>query len=373
MRSAIEYIDLLGNRGAETGDQPQKYIPRASIIVPPEHRKLDEDRAQSLISMLSEIPNIELLAAEQKAALIESATLAVSKLSKDAARAELAPNENIALEAIVIAEGIRPVIDFKDGRLDYTTAALGPWQGETVADASQIETTARSVGRINFQGQQIGTGFVVTGDQIMTNRHVLTVIGQETNDVWTIRDGATISFADAGEGGREIKLKPNGTSTSNAKSETGTSFDHFDYAIIPLKIGWFRRKLPAALSLEETRSNVIFDRTVYVLGYPGRPQAGTERFTLLKDLFQSEYGIKRYCPGTISASFADIEADHKDTVFGHDCTTLGGNSGSPVIDLGSGSTNVIGIHFAGAKRISNYAHSMAALQNEFDNDRLTYI
>ena len=37
----------------------------------------------------------------------------------------------------------------------------------------------------------------------------------------------------------------------------------------------------------------------------------------------------------------------------HDCSTLGGNSGSAVIDLATG--HVIGLHFAGAYLKANYA------------------
>ena len=47
-------------------------------------------------------------------------------------------------------------------------------------------------------------------------------------------------------------------------------------------------------------------------------------------------------------------------VFGHDCITLGGSSGSPVIDLASG--NAVGLHFGGRFRVANYAVKVSAVK-----------
>jgi len=371
MNEAGEYLDLLGRCRLSSREEPGGLVGRDIIIVPPEHRELDESTARELLARFSENANLDRIGTQQKRALIDGAQTALSKLSRDEPDVALGEAEKTALEAIVIAQGVRPVVNFVAGRLDLADIDLGPWERFTRADAGIIEDVARSIGRINLDGRQIGTGFVVTDTQIMTNRHVLAAIAEKTGDGWEMHAGASISFSEDGQGDDGLKFRRDGISTSNARSATGVDFSQFDYAIIPVEKGWFR-DLPAPLALEETRSNVMFDRPVYVLGYPGRPQPGTERFSLLKDLFQSEYGVKRYCPGTISAALGDIEADSRDTVFGHDCTTLGGNSGSPVIDLGDGSASVIGIHFAGARRIANYAHSMAALQNEFDNDKLDF-
>jgi V8-like Glu-specific endopeptidase len=49
-------------------------------------------------------------------------------------------------------------------------------------------------------------------------------------------------------------------------------------------------------------------------------------------------------------------------VFGHDATTLSGNSGSCVVDLGNDGRLVVGLHFAGVPKQANYAHSSACLR-----------
>ena len=57
--------------------------------------------------------------------------------------------------------------------------------------------------------------------------------------------------------------------------------------------------------------------------------------------------VKRLQPGravTYSAKFSALE---------HDCSTLGGNSGSPVVDLET--HEVIGLHFGGRYGVGNYA------------------
>jgi endonuclease G len=64
-------------------------------------------------------------------------------------------------------------------------------------------------------------------------------------------------------------------------------------------------------------------------------------------LFGGIYGVKRFSPGRISAMQTDAWA------FSHDATTLGGSSGSVVIDLETG--GAVGVHFSGTLERANYA------------------
>ena len=50
--------------------------------------------------------------------------------------------------------------------------------------------------------------------------------------------------------------------------------------------------------------------------------------------------------------------DPRQWIFGHDATTLGGSSGSPIIAWKDGGGG-FGIHFAGTSVDSNFAHAMA--------------
>jgi endonuclease G, mitochondrial len=65
------------------------------------------------------------------------------------------------------------------------------------------------------------------------------------------------------------------------------------------------------------------------------------------------YSVKRLAPGKINQR-ASVESFGKNvSATTHDSSTLGGNSGSAVIDVSTG--NVVGLHFAGVYLDSNYA------------------
>jgi hypothetical protein len=92
-------------------------------------------------------------------------------------------------------------------------------------------------------------------------------------------------------------------------------------------------------------------RNLYVLGYPA-PDYRNDA-ALQRSIFGDRYFVKRLQPGAAMAppenAVMRLEpcssgAEPHDVMF-HDASTLGGNSGSCVVDLESG--QVIGLHFAG--------------------------
>ena len=81
-----------------------------------------------------------------------------------------------------------------------------------------------------------------------------------------------------------------------------------------------------------------------MIGYPARDSRIPDQ-QLVENIFGDVYDKKRLAPGQIILSAAgDLE---------HDCSTLGGNSGSVVLDLASG--QALGIHFAGRFLEANFA------------------
>ena len=89
---------------------------------------------------------------------------------------------------------------------------------------------------------------------------------------------------------------------------------------------------------------------VAVIGYPQPderiPREGRE---VEENYFGGIYGVKRLSPGEIDP----VQGQAPAWVLAHDATTLGGNSGSVLIDLGTGSA--AGVHFKGVFRKANYA------------------
>ena len=92
-------------------------------------------------------------------------------------------------------------------------------------------------------------------------------------------------------------------------------------------------------------------RNLYVLGYPAPDRRNNP--TIQRSIFGDQYFVKRLQPGAAmppqpgapsGSSPAQPVHEPTDVVF-HDASTLGGNSGSCVVDLDSG--QAIGLHFGG--------------------------
>ena len=116
-------------------------------------------------------------------------------------------------------------------------------------------------------------------------------------------------------------------------------------------------------------SEIITGRPVYVIGFPARPPHGAENHRVLKKLFNYDFGHKRFSPGEIDQSFSTQDGEQFENTFHHDCTTLGGNSGSAVIEFDDSGEWVQGLHFAGIPRVANFAHSTAHLRNDIESTK----
>jgi endonuclease G len=85
---------------------------------------------------------------------------------------------------------------------------------------------------------------------------------------------------------------------------------------------------------------------VTVIGYPAFDSRGPDA-DLMRRIFGDDYDLKRLEPGTI------MGVDDEFHVLRHDASTLGGNSGSVILDLETG--EAVGLHFAGSFLDLNYA------------------
>jgi endonuclease G len=94
----------------------------------------------------------------------------------------------------------------------------------------------------------------------------------------------------------------------------------------------------------ELAAQIAATQNVATIGYPAYDSRIPEP-SLMEDIFGKTYNKKRLAPGGVTA----VEPKH----ILHNCTTLGGNSGSAVIDLDSG--KALGLHFSGSFLATNYA------------------
>jgi hypothetical protein len=111
--------------------------------------------------------------------------------------------------------------------------------------------------------------------------------------------------------------------------------------------------LPAGLQavpLSSAGPTSFKDRTAATIGYPGFDEAENLIEQML--IFRSVFNKKRLLPGKFTDIFAVQSYGRSVNALAHDCTTLGGSSGSVVIDVGT--LKVFGVHFGGESGVRNY-------------------
>jgi hypothetical protein len=252
---------------------------------------------------------------------------------------DLDDDELFGLEAIVVLEG-RPAILIQDG--DFLQP---PHEWSRLTDRrEQIRDVIARSGRVEVNGHLnlnwLGTAFLVAPTTLMTNRHVAREFCSRDGDTWTFRRGMTTHIDFLEELGSTSSLEFEITETLGVH-------DQYDLALLRVESASSNGKtLPNPLSVAATEPADLFERDVYVVGYPAWDGRRNEPEPIRR-LFSDIYNVKRLQPGKAvgySTAYSAIQ---------HDCSTLGGNSGSPVVDL---HTNlVIGLHFGGRYGVGNYA------------------
>ena len=192
---------------------------------------------------------------------------------------------------------------------------------------------------------------MVASDVVMTNRHVAEV------------------FCRMGRR-RRWEFKPGVSSNIDYKEEL-SSPDQAPFAldsVIGVHEGYdlalFRvhptsatpdSSLPAPLTISSQMPATIQDRLVYVCGYPAWDGRRNDPEPMIR-IFTNIFNVKRLQPGKLRR-FRD-----GDNVVTHDCSTLGGNSGSCVVDLETG--HVVGLHFGGRYLEENTAVALWRLTSD---------
>lgn len=266
-------------------------------------------------------------------------------------------------ETIVNEE--RPVLFVRDGWIDKVNVTLIGIEAKELVNEldgarSIVQPLLPLVGRIDVQGflgnlDYVGTGWFIAADVIVTNRHVANLIAQQ--------DGARFVFS-RGVADRPISVTLN-TAHEFDDLEAGKEriFEIKEVLYIerpggPNDIAFLRAgrtidgARPGFIGVHDT--NLATDAPVVTIGYPAKaPKRIIPDQVLMKELYRDRYDVKRAAPGLILASERSGAAEH-------DCTTLGGASGSPIVDPKTG--KAAGLHFAGLYKQANYAVPASALR-----------
>lgn len=282
-----------------------------------------------------------------EAQIREELSRAVDAIGRSGRDAELTEPQRSALEAIVLLTG-RPALFIKNDDFELPTGLweiLAPYRAE-------ISSVAKSVGRIgvsmDYGTPYVGTGFVVAPGLVMTNRHVVEKFVARTSAGWMLDPGCQMVIDFKQEFGvaekREIRVE--GVAWVD-------EHEPIDLALIRLDAGAVAAgQAPAPLRLQREAGYANEGNNVYVVGYPAADPKRNDP-TEMQRVFAGVYEKKRLAPGRISSIHSS------EGHLSHDCSTLGGNSGSCVVDLSTNS--VVGLHFEGDYLIANNAVLLPAL------------
>lgn len=255
---------------------------------------------------------------------------------------EIGDDESFGMEAIVLLEG-RPAILVRD-------ADFAPQEGDWAvlnAQRAAIRQTLARVGRVDVSGHVsldwVGTAFLVGADVVMTNRHVALEFTRDGGSAeWTFQPGlgAALDLT------REYGALPGAGGSAYAVTEVVGVHRDVDMALLRVAPAPGGPALPTPLAVAADAPADVPGHPVYVVGHPAWDGRRNEP-EAMRRIFMDIYNVKRLQPGTANRLLPERN------VLTHDCSTLGGNSGSPVLDLAD--HRVLGLHFGGRYGFGNYA------------------
>lgn len=257
------------------------------------------------------------------------------------------------IEGLIVEESIamleeRPVLPIKKDRLVLEfreQADRLKWESRLKKFSKAIDRAIPSVGRVELTGsakEWVGTGWIVENGVLVTNRHVALEFAE--------RDGEGFVFQTTDDGERirahtDFAQEIDGTAAAVrfelVRPLWVEDLPGPDVAFFEIRAPSSAVKLPPPLKLAAVPTATPDAGTI---GYP----AHDSRIAMPEEMnriFGGTYNRKRFAPGGVSQV--------TETRLEHDCTTLGGNSGSVVLDLETG--QALGLHFSGSFLDRNYA------------------
>jgi endonuclease G len=251
------------------------------------------------------------------------------------------------LEAIIL-QYTRPAYFVQNDSFNTAnTPSTSDIVNNTVNNAKEvIEKAILSVGRINLRKHQmpwVATGWIVAPNILVTNRHVATKFAGREGDAFVFV-GPTKASLDTV---REVNSHREKIYRLQKVLWIAPPSGPYDVAFLSVdeeSLDDEKQPPPIELMDNEAFADLSVEHWITVIGYPA-----LSPYNNLDDqqrIFQGIYGVKRMQPGQIMAI-------RNDGIVNHDATTLGGNSGGPVLDIISG--KAVALHFGGIEGDTNSA------------------
>ena len=270
---------------------------------------------------------------------VERARETVDRLERDE---PLSPEDSFIAEAIILPNE-RPVVDVVNGT--YATPPAPFRQLGKKAARTRIQAALPAIGRVELPDHPSlpygGTGFVVGHGLLMTNRHVAELfakgLGREA-----------LSFI-PGQSAAVDFLRERDRPDSLLFQVRSVAMVHPYWDMALLEVDGLASVTP--LSLSTAPPGDLRERDVVVVGYPALdPRNAVD---VQNRIFDGVFNVKRLQPGKLRDVESIRSFGHAVEAVTHDSSTLGGNSGSAVVDVKTG--EVVGLHFAGIYLEANYA------------------
>lgn len=259
------------------------------------------------------------------------------------------PNDMAIAEAIVVRFG-NPSLLVQNGT--YVEPALEVWKQRLERNRTTINGAIAATGRIEVVGlgadiSWLGTGWLIDATTVVTNRHVAQFFVSGAGTSVRLYPDVNVSIDYREEHGVEgepvseiadvVYLEPHDSNVDIAILRLARS----DHGITPIPLG----RMPDGGGF------------VGVIGYPAFSpyNSPTDQARIFEDI----YDKKRFAPGEVIASNSV-----PDIAFAHNCTTLGGNSGSVVIDVATGAA--VGLHYGGVEGDRNEAVRVDVIRERAD-------
>ncbi len=253
--------------------------------------------------------------------------------------------ESTYVEAVIL-DFLRPCLIVKNNSFSVPDSDI--WKLRLDPYRKMLEKRIASVGRIEFKFHPRhkwgGTGWLIAENIIITNRHVAALFANKTAGAITFIQNHIGKYIEAFIDYNE----EHGTTTAPVVAavedilylaESGQP----DIAILKISSSGGRLE-PIPLFMGDVKEK----SEIAVIGYPAYdPYRNPLKPADVTRIFSDIFDCKRLSPGYI------LNEDTGANSFSHDATTLGGNSGSVVIDLKSG--HAAGLHFSGVFHQENYA------------------
>lgn len=213
-----------------------------------------------------------------------------------------------------------------------------------------LEQTIPSAGRIDLRNHRldwVGTGWMVAPDVVVTNRHVAQEFATRENGAFGFLQNFGAPPVRAAVDWRREHQRPEESRFRIDEIIWIEPPQSVDVALLRIvREGEDGEAAPAAIELmtREEVDEAGVGAWVAVIGYPARDSRNDAADQ--QRIFDGIYNVKRLAPGQVTAVAAG-------DLLHHDATTLGGNSGSVVVDLSSG--KALALHFGGIEGDRNMA------------------